>query len=121
MKTPAINTACSKCGNRFIKGRLPKGAVVKGYGCDVCGHWNDLAARRKRAWKALAPINTLVTRLKKLNASYERLQRKRDRTPQGPGIPPNAAHQKLNAEANKISGNIMHTERCIINAMLRTP
>lgn len=64
-------------------------------------------------------INAFVARLKRYRAAYARLQIKRDRTPHGPGLPPNAAHEKLNQKANKLCGEIMHTERCIINALLR--
>ena len=62
-------------------------------------------------------IKIFVARLKRYNSAYARLQIKRDRTPHGPGLPPNAAHEKLNEEANKLCGQIMHTERCIINAL----
>lgn len=65
-------------------------------------------------------VKTLVAQLKRYNAAYARLQTKRQRMPHSLRAPfPDAAHEKIQADANTLCGHIMHTERCIINALLR--
>lgn len=65
-------------------------------------------------------VTSLVNRLRRYNAAYARLQTKRQRTPHSLSKPfPDETHAKLQEEANKLCGEIMHTERCIINALLR--
>lgn len=61
-------------------------------------------------------MNTLVTRLRKLKAACERLQWKRDRLPYQAF--PSDEKLKLQDAINRRCGEIMHTERCIINALL---
>ena len=61
-------------------------------------------------------INTLVARLKRLKAQCDRLQTKRDRVPYSAF--PSDEKLKLNDAINRRCGEIMHTERCIINALL---
>jgi len=51
-----INTACSNCGLPLSETPTPRDAkpgtlVVRGYGCERCGHWNNLDARRRNAAK----------------------------------------------------------------------
>ena len=60
-------------------------------------------------------INTLVTKLKRLNTAYDRLQKKRKAVPIYDRL---KVWPALQTEADKLCGEMMRTERCIINALL---
>ena len=60
-------------------------------------------------------VTTLVTKLKCLNAAYERLQKKRKAVPIYDRL---KVWPALQTEADKLCGEIMRTERCVINALL---
>ena len=62
-------------------------------------------------------VNSFVKRLRTLKATCERAQVKRDRLPYSAF--PSDEKIKLNDSINRLCGEIMHTERCIINALLR--
>ena len=64
-------------------------------------------------------IKTLVARLKRLNAACARLQVRRDRIPCKSVWLPTPELAELQSEINKLCGEAMQTERCIINALLR--
>lgn len=62
-------------------------------------------------------ITTLVNRLRKLKGTCARLQVRRDRLPYSAF--PSDEKIRLNDSISRRCGEIMHTERCIINALLR--
>ena len=62
-------------------------------------------------------IPSLVKRLRKLNARCERLKKKRERLPYS--VFPSDEKMKLSDSISRCCGEIMHTERQIINTLLK--
>lgn len=121
---------CGYCGEHSDLRTVALGSRKLQVQCMTCGcrgpgtrgespaweAWSDMWSRKQQA------ITKLIARLRRLNAAYDRTAEKCStyitNNPHISAFAPDRKRDAFNTRANKLSGDIMRTERRIINALL---